>query len=297
MSKEICLFLWNFKIITRIMNHSIILGQIRFPGILRNFSGTHTTYIKYKQHKEGLALLLIWQCFPCNLRCQVSLISLISLFFIRRETILWDTLGTLWKISVSSKLNSFRIWFLKSLLKKYQSCFKTTLPDKYRKLNSCFFKKDLSFFNREDWVCLSKQRPGKRQYENYFCQNTKSLFPRQIILFYYLFLKITLQYCSGFCHTLTWIIHGFTCVPHPDPPSHLPPHPIPLGLPSAPALSTCLMHPTWAGDLFHPWWYTCFNAILSGHPTIAFSHRIPKSVLYICVSFSVLHIVLSLPSF
>ena len=25
----------------------------------------------------------------------------------------------------------------------------------------------------------------------------------------------TLQYCSGFCHTLTWISHGFTCVPHP----------------------------------------------------------------------------------
>ena len=29
---------------------------------------------------------------------------------------------------------------------------------------------------------------------------------------------ITLQYCSGFCHTLTWISHGFTCIPHPDPP-------------------------------------------------------------------------------
>ena len=28
--------------------------------------------------------------------------------------------------------------------------------------------------------------------------------------------------------------------------------PIPLGLPSAPGPSTCLMHPTWAGDLFHP---------------------------------------------
>ena len=41
---------------------------------------------------------------------------------------------------------------------------------------------------------------------------------------------ITLQYCSGFCHTLKWISHGFTCVPHPDPPSHLPLHPIPLGL-------------------------------------------------------------------
>ena len=64
---------------------------------------------------------------------------------------------------------------------------------------------------------------------------------------------ITLQYCSGFCHTLTWISHGFTCVPHPEPCSRLPPHPIPLGQPSAPAPSTCLMHPTWAGDLFHIW--------------------------------------------
>ena len=29
---------------------------------------------------------------------------------------------------------------------------------------------------------------------------------------------ITLQYYSGFCHTLTWISHGFTCVPIPIPP-------------------------------------------------------------------------------
>ena len=63
---------------------------------------------------------------------------------------------------------------------------------------------------------------------------------------------ITLQYCSGFCHTLTWISHGFTSIPHPDPPSHLSLHPIPLSLPSAPGLSTCLLHPAWAGDLFHP---------------------------------------------
>ena len=63
---------------------------------------------------------------------------------------------------------------------------------------------------------------------------------------------ITLQHCSGFCHTLKWISHGFTCIPHPGPHSHLPLHPIPLGLPSAPGPSTCLMHPTWAGDLFHP---------------------------------------------
>ena len=58
--------------------------------------------------------------------------------------------------------------------------------------------------------------------------------------------------CSGFCHTLKWNSHWFTCVPHPDPPSHLPLHPLPLDFPSAPGPSACLMHPTWAGDLFHP---------------------------------------------
>ena len=26
-----------------------------------------------------------------------------------------------------------------------------------------------------------------------------------------------------FCHTSTWIRRGCTCVPHPEPPSHLPP--------------------------------------------------------------------------
>ena len=80
------------------------------------------------------------------------------------------------------------------------------------------------------------------------------------IFFFFFFLSfifiswrlITLQYCSCFCNTLTRVSHGFTCVPHPDSP-HLPPHPIPLGHLSAPALSTCLIHPTWTGDLFHTW--------------------------------------------
>ena len=40
-----------------------------------------------------------------------------------------------------------------------------------------------------------------------------------------------------FCHTLTWIRHRCTHVPHHEPPSCLPPHLIPLGHPSAPALS------------------------------------------------------------
>ena len=116
------------------------------------------------------------------------------------------------------------------------------------------------------------------------CHNFSFFFlPFYFLFFFISWRLITLQYCSGFCHTLTRISHGFTRVPHPDPPSHLPLHPIPLGLPSAPGPSTSLMHPTWAGDLFHPRQYTCFDAVLLKHPTLAFSHRVEKSVLYIII--------------
>ena len=42
------------------------------------------------------------------------------------------------------------------------------------------------------------------------------------LIFFISWRLITLHYGSGFCHTLKWTSHGFTCVPHPDPPSHLP---------------------------------------------------------------------------
>ena len=103
--------------------------------------------------------------------------------------------------------------------------------------------------------------------------STPGFFYFFIFYFFISWRLITLQYCSGFCHTLKWISHRFTCAPHPDPPSHLPLHPIPLGLPSAPGPSACLMHPTWAGDLFHPRYYTCFDAVLLKHPTLAFSQE------------------------
>ena len=67
-----------------------------------------------------------------------------------------------------------------------------------------------------------------------FCINNL-LWKKYVLSFFFPFIfiswrLITLQYCSGFCHTLTWISHGFTCVPHLDPPSRRPLHPIPLVL-------------------------------------------------------------------
>ena len=64
-----------------------------------------------------------------------------------------------------------------------------------------------------------------------------------IYLFYFFLLY------NWFCHTSTWIRHGCTRVPHPEPPSHLPSHPIPLGNSSAPAPSI-LYH---ASKL--DWWF------------------------------------------
>ena len=92
---------------------------------------------------------------------------------------------------------------------------------------------------------------------------------------------------------ITWIHHGYTHVPHPESPSHLPPRTILLVIPLHRPQASCIMHQTWAGNSFHIWYYTCFNAILSNHPTLSLSHRVQKTVLYICVSFAVLHTGLS----
>ena len=117
--------------------------------------------------------------------------------------------------------------------------------------------------------------------------------------FYFIFLNlfnwrpITSQYCSGFCHTLTWISHGRTCVPHPEPSSHLPPHPIPLDHPSAPALST-LSH---ASNLDWPsvshmiiYMFQCYSLRSSHHPPLPQS---PKDCsihlcLFCCLAYRVI---------
>ena len=57
-----------------------------------------------------------------------------------------------------------------------------------------------------------------------------------IFLFYFILFNFTILY--WFCHISKWICHRYTCVPHPEPSSLLPPHTIPLGHPSAPAPST-----------------------------------------------------------
>ena len=61
----------------------------------------------------------------------------------------------------------------------------------------------------------------------------------QFLFFFFfnfiLFLNFTQLY--QFCQISKWIRHRYTCVPHPEPSSLLPPHSIPGGRPRAPAPS------------------------------------------------------------
>ena len=80
---------------------------------------------------------------------------------------------------------------------------------------------------------------------------------------------ITLQYCSAFGHTLTWISHGFTCVPHPDPPP-------PTSLLS-PSLWVFPVHQPWAlVSCIQPGLVICFT-LGNIHVSVLFSQIIPPS--------------------
>ena len=116
------------------------------------------------------------------------------------------------------------------------------------------------------------------------------------LIYFILFFNFTILY--WFCHISTWILHMYTRVPHREPSSRFPPRSIPLGHPSAPAPSIQYHTPNLYWRLVsYMILYMFFNAILPNHPTLSLSHRVQKTVLYICVSFAVSYTGLLLASF
>ena len=109
----------------------------------------------------------------------------------------------------------------------------------------------------------------------------------------YLFIYFYFTILYWFCHTSTWIRHGYTCVPHAEPASHLPPHTIPLGHPSAPTSS--ILYP--ASNL--DWWFIShmiFYMFQYHSPKSSYPHPLPQSpkdcsihlCLFCCLTYRVI---------
>ena len=113
----------------------------------------------------------------------------------------------------------------------------------------------------------------------------RDLIGSQLIFIYFLFIYLFLVVLPYIVMNQPWV---YMCSPSWTP-SHLPPHPITQGHPSAPALST-LSHASnldWRSISYIIIYMFQCNSLK--YPTLAFSHRVQKTVLYICVSFSVSH--------
>ena len=96
-----------------------------------------------------------------------------------------------------------------------------------------------------------------------------------------------------FCHTLTWIHHGCTCVPKHEPPSHLLPHIISLGHHCAPAPS--MLYPAsdidWRFDSYMIVYMFQCHSPKSSHalplplsPKVRYTHL----CLFCCLAYSVI---------
>ena len=85
---------------------------------------------------------------------------------------------------------------------------------------------------------------------------------------------ITLQYCGGFSHTLTWISHGCIWIPHPEPSSTSLPIPSLWVVPVHWLWVPCFMHQTgdWSSISHMAMYMFQCCSLKSSHP-----HLLPQS--------------------
>ena len=142
--------------------------------------------------------------------------------------------------------------------------------------------------------CINNKLPQSKE-DNYISPHPRNTLVYVLcsFLFFLYFLKyrfiyfnwrlITLQDCIGFAkhqHESTTGVHVFPIL-NPAPTSL--PIPSLWIIPVHQPQVSCILHQIWTGDSFHIWYYICFSAILPNHPTLSISHRVRKTVLYICL--------------
>ena len=92
------------------------------------------------------------------------------------------------------------------------------------------------------------------------------------------------QYCIGFAIHQRESATGVHVFPILNPPPTSLPIPSLWVIPVCQPQASCILNQTLTGDSFLIWYYTYFSAILPNHPVLSLSHRVQKTVLYLCVS-------------
>ena len=124
-----------------------------------------------------------------------------------------------------------------------------TLPTKVHLVKAMVFP--VVMYECESWTLKKAEHQRIDAFELWCWRRLFSFFFLFFFIFSFIFISwrlITLQYCSGFCHTLTWISHGFTCIS----PSQSPLSPPSPSHPSGSSQCTSPEHLSHASNL--GWW-------------------------------------------
>jgi len=102
----------------------------------------------------------------------------------------------------------------------------------------------------------------------FFFLITKNFILFLFFSFFYFILVFTFTILYWFCHISKWIRHRYTCFPHTEPSSLLPPHTIPLGRPSAtvPSIQYCASNLDWQLISYMILYIFQYHSPKSSHP-------------------------------